>query len=236
MQLAQPLIRGHLERRYKRFFADIVLETGERVTAHCPNPGSMLGLAQPGLACLLSKSDNPKRKLAHTWELAEVGGSLVGINTAHPNRIVKEALAEGLIPSFQDYPQVRPEVRYGAKSRVDFLLQAEGLQDLYLEVKNVHLSRQAGLAEFPDCVTARGARHLDELGDMVAAGHRAAMLFLIQRTDCGRFSLAGDLDPAYAEAFARARRRGVEALAFACTISAREIRLGPPVPILDCSA
>jgi sugar fermentation stimulation protein A len=233
MQLPQPLIRGRLERRYKRFFADVALESGERITAHCPNPGSMLGLAEPGLACLLSKSDNRKRKLAHTWELAEVGGGLVGINTAHPNRIVKEALAERLIPAFHDYPQARPEVRYGEKSRVDFLLQGEGLADLYLEVKNVHLSRQAGLAEFPDCVTARGARHLDELGNMVAAGHRAAMLFLVQRTDCDRFALARDLDPAYAEAFARARARGVAALALACTINEREIRLGEPVPILD---
>ncbi len=167
MHFPSPLVRGTLIRRYKRFLADVTLETGEILTAHCANPGAMTGLAMPGLPVWLSKSDDPKRKLAYSLELVELPTGIVGINTAHPNRIVGEALRARAIPELGAYDGIRAEVKYAEKSRVDFLLTAEGLPDCYLEVKNVHLVRAAGLAEFPDSVTTRGARHLADLARMV---------------------------------------------------------------------
>lgn len=231
MKLPQPLIRGTLIQRYKRFLADIELDDGTTITAHCANPGAMTGLNMPGLTVWLSKSDDPKRKLAHSLELVELESGLVGINTAHPNRIVGEALREGAIAPLAHYPGVRPEVKYGERSRVDFLLTGDGLPDCYLEIKNVHLMRATGLAEFPDSVTARGARHLGELAAMVAQGKRAVLLYLVQRADCHHFDVARDIDPAYAAAFIAARKAGVEALCYATTISHGAIVLGEPLPI-----
>ncbi|WP_332716585.1 DNA/RNA nuclease SfsA [Pelagibacterium mangrovi] len=231
MRFPSPLIRGTLVKRYKRFLADVILESGEAITAHCANPGAMTGLNMPGLPVWLSKSDDPKRKLAHSLELVELPTGIVGINTAHPNRIVAEALAARAIPELAAYDCARPEVRYAEKSRVDFLLTGEGLPDCYLEVKNVHLVRDAGLAEFPDSVTLRGARHLADLARMVREGHRAAMLYLVQRADCTRFALAADIDPAYAAAFKAARAQGVEALCYTTTLSSEHIVLGQPLPI-----
>ncbi len=231
MKLPQPLLRGVLRRRYKRFLADITLDTGEEITAHCANPGAMTGLDMPGLTVWVSRSDNPRRKLAHSLELVELETGLVGINTAMPNRIVAEALAAGAIPAVAAYGSVRPEVKYGERSRVDFLLTEPGLPDLYLEVKNVHLSRERGMAEFPDAATARGTRHLGDLARMVESGHRAANLYLVQRDDCAAFRLAGDIDPAYTAAFAKARATGVEMLCHACTLTTEEIRLSDPLPI-----
>jgi sugar fermentation stimulation protein A len=230
MLLPQPLTPGRLLKRYKRFLSDIELESGRVVTAHCANPGAMTGLDAPGLPVWLSHSDDPGRKLEWSLELVELPTGLVGINTSHPNRIVAEALKSGTIPPFADYPVIRPEVRYAERSRVDFLLSGPGLSDLYLEVKNVHLCRQAGLAEFPDCPTARGTRHLFDLAAMTEAGHRAAMLYLVQRTDCDRFTLASDIDPAYAKAFASACETGVEAYCYACTVTREEIRLSQALP------
>lgn len=224
MRFTKPLIRGRLIVRYKRFLADIELAGGEIITAHCANPGSMLGLKEEGSTVWLSKSDDPKRKLAYSWELLELAdGALVGINTAHPNGIVADAITAGKIPVLAAYSGLRREVNYGRKSRVDMLLTSEGLPDCYVEVKNAHLSRKAGLAEFPDSVTARGARHLEELGDMVKAGHRAMMVFLVQRNDCSSLSLARDLDPAYGTAFDRALARGVEVTVLGCHITREEI-------------
>lgn len=231
MHFPSPLVRGTLVKRYKRFLADITLESGEVITAHCANPSAMTGLNMPGLPVWLSKSDDPKRKLAYSLELVELPSGLVGINTAHPNRIVGEALRDGTIAELAAYSCVRPEVKYGEKSRVDFLLTGDGLPDCYLEVKNVHLVRNEALAEFPDSVTARGARHLADLAAMVAQGHRAVMLYLVQRTDCTRFDLAHDIDPAYSRAFAVARAAGVEALCYDTVITRDEIRLGQPLPI-----
>lgn len=231
MQLPQPMQRGTLIQRYKRFLADIALENGEIITAHCANPGAMLGLNMPGLPVLVSHSDNPKRKLAYSFEIAELPTGLVGINTSLPNKLVAEALSEKRIPSLSHYTHIKPEVKYGEKSRVDFLLTADDAPDCYLEVKNVHLSRQPGLAEFPDCVTARGARHLDELANMVAMGHRAINLFVVQRTDCTKFSLAADLDPAYAIACNRAQTAGVEIICMACSITSHEITISHALPI-----
>jgi len=216
MLLPAPLLRGTLIQRYKRFLADIRLDTGEEITAHCANPGSMLGLKDPGVTVWVSRSDDPKRKLAHSWEVVEIeGGILAGINTNRPNKLVAEALAADAIPELAGY-NVRPEVKYRENSRVDFLLTDEGRADCYLEVKNVHMMREPGLAEFPDCVTKRGAKHMDDLAAMCAEGHRAVVLFVVQMTGCERFRPAADIDPGYAEAFERARAAGVEALCYAC--------------------
>jgi sugar fermentation stimulation protein A len=232
MRFARPLVRGTLVRRYKRFLADVMLDDGRQVTAHCANPGAMLGLCDPGLAVWMEPNDDPKRTLRYAWRLAEPGGGrMVGIDASLANRIVAEALAAGAVPALAGYATVRPEVRYGARSRVDFLLSGPGLPDAYVEVKNVHLSRGCGLAEFPDSVTARGARHLAELAAMAAGGARAVMLYLVQRADCDRFRLAPDLDPAYAAAFAAARRAGVEAIAHRCRIDREGIVLAEALPV-----
>ena len=230
MKFERPLIPGRLIQRYKRFLADIELEDGNIITAHCANPGSMLGLKDPGSRVWLSKSDNPKRKLAYSWELLELDGAMIGINTAHPNRIVEEAIIKDDIRELAGYATLRREVKYGKNSRIDILLEDEGHPDCYVEVKNVHLLREPGLAEFPDSVTKRGAKHLVELGDMAEEGKRAVMLYLVQRTDANRFSLASDIDPTYAQAFREARERGVEALVYACDITKSEIILTTPLP------
>ncbi|MFA5600901.1 MAG: DNA/RNA nuclease SfsA [Phenylobacterium sp.] len=236
MDFPAPLIPGRLVQRYKRFFADVVLDDGTPVTAHCPNPGAMLGLNAPGLPVWLSKSDDPKRKLAHTLELIEVDGGLVGINTLHPNRLVAEALAEDAIPELSGYARVRREVKYGAASRVDFLLEEDGRAPCYLEVKNVHLRRAGTLAEFPDCVAARSLKHLKELEAEVAKGNRAVMLFVIQRTDCDSFVACADLDPKYAAGLLDAARAGVEVLCYDCDISRKAIKIVRRRPWVDAPA
>jgi len=237
MRFSAPLIPATLVRRYKRFLADVTLPGGETVTAHVANPGAMLGLATSGARVWLSKSNNPARKLPYSWELVEVdfgaGPEVVGVNTAHPNALVAEALTNGAVAELSGYGSARREVKYGRQSRVDFLLEATDRPPCFLEIKNVHLMRVRGLAEFPDSVTARGARHLDELADMVTAGNRAVMLYLIQIGSAERFALARDIDPGYAAAFDRARGRGVEAIAYRCQVRCGEIELSSPVPILD---
>ncbi|WP_333793509.1 DNA/RNA nuclease SfsA [Hyphomicrobium sp.] len=235
MKFSTPLVRGRLVKRYKRFLADVILDTGEEVTATCPNTGSMMGLAMPGAAVWLSVSASPTRKYPHTWEMVETdlgrGPVLVGINTNHPNRLVADAIAADAIPEVSGYATLRREVKYGVSSRIDILLEDPQKGLAYVEIKNVHLSRQDGLAEFPDSVTERGAKHLAELGAMVAAGHRAVMVYLIQRSDAERFSLAADIDPRYAAAYEVAREAGVEALAYACHLTPEGIALTRPVPI-----
>ena len=240
MRFPVPLVPATLIRRYKRFLADVRLPDGEEVTAHVANPGAMTGLAAPGARVWLSRSDNPKRKLPWSWELVEVdfggGPELVGVNTGHPNGVIAEALAAGLIPELAGYASARREVKYGKSSRVDVLLEDPVRPPCYVEIKNVHLMRRQGLAEFPDAVTARGAKHLDELAAMVGAGHRAVMLFLIQIGSAERFALAADIDPAYARAFARARAAGVEALAYRCAITTDGIAFARAVDIDDVMA
>ena len=237
MRFSAPLIPATLVKRYKRFLADVVLPSGKTITAHVANPGAMTGLAAPGSRLWLSKSDNPNRKLPYSWELIEVdlggGLELVGVNTGHPNLLVGTALAAGAIPELTGYASIRREVKYGRNSRVDFLLESAGRPPCYVEIKNVHLMRRAGLAEFPDARTERGAKHLDELGDMVAAGARAVMLYLIQIGSSQRFGLARDIDPKYAAAFDRARGRGVEAIAWKCRIACDGIEIAEPVPIVE---
>lgn len=234
MKFVTPLIRGRLIRRYKRFLADVTLDDGREVTATCPNTGSMIGLTAPGSVVWLSLSDSPTRKYPHTWEMVEAdlgaGPAIVGINTNHPNRIVSEAIASGTILELSGYATLRREVKYGLSSRIDILLESPSKPLCYVEIKNVHLSRKLGLAEFPDSVTERGVKHLVELSAMVAAGHRAVMLYLIQRADAERFAFAQDIDPRYVAAYEAARSAGVEALAYGCDVKPEGIEIIRPVP------
>ena len=237
MRFPSPLIPAKLIRRYKRFLADVELPSGESMTVHCANPGAMLGLAVPGERVWLSKSPNPKRKLNHSWELVEIdlggGLELVGINTSHPNVLAAEAIAAGRVPQLAGYASVRREVKYGKNSRVDFLLAGNARPPCYVEIKNVHLMRQPGLAEFPDAVTKRGAKHLVELADRVAAGDRAVMLFLVQIASAERFALARDIDPLYGAELDRARAAGVEAFAHRCRLTQAGIEVAEPIAIVD---
>jgi sugar fermentation stimulation protein A len=233
MRFPAPLVRGVLVKRHKRFLADVRLDDGREITAHCPNPGSMLGLNMPGLGAWLSPAADPGRKLAWTLELVEADGALVGVNTLAPNRLVAEALAAGSIPELAGYGVHRREVKMGAASRVDFVLESPGRPRCWLEVKNCHLRRAGTLAEFPDCVAARSARHLRELSARVAEGERAVQLFVIQRTDCDRFAACADLDPVYARELSAAARSGVEVLCQGCDISVSEIRIVRRLPWID---
>jgi len=227
MRFQTPLVPGRLIRRYKRFLADVKLEDGREVVAHCANPGAMTGLSTPGARIWLEPNDDARKKLRFGWRLLELpGGHWAGIDTMLPNRVVGEALRDGDIAELSPYRCVRAEVRYGKASRVDFLLSEAGLPDAYVEVKNVHLSREDGWAEFPDSPTARGTKHLVELADMVRQGHRAVMFYLVQRTDCIHFRLAGDVDAKYAAAFAMAAQAGVEVLCYDTVISTEGVRLG----------
>jgi sugar fermentation stimulation protein A len=230
MHYPVPLQPGVLIQRYKRFFADVALDDGTTVTAHCPNPGAMLGTKTPGSRVWLSRSADPRRKLPLTLELIQAGGTLVGVNTLLPNRIVAEALAVGAIPEISSYDRLRPEVRYDEACRIDFLLESEDRPPCWLEVKSVTLSRTPGLAEFPDCRTSRGGKHLAALARRVAAGERAVMLFLIQRSDCDRFDVARDLDPPFAAALADAAAAGVEVLCYASHLTPEQNTLSRRVP------
>ncbi|MBK0325877.1 DNA/RNA nuclease SfsA [Rhodobacteraceae bacterium F11138] len=228
MRFETPLVPARLIRRYKRFLADCILEDGREITAHCANPGSMMGLADPGLKVWLEPNDDPRRKLKFGWRLVDhENGHFTGVDTSVPNRALRAALQQRRIPALRDYDTVRPEVKYGQSSRVDFLLSGPGLPDAYVEVKSVTLSRYPGLAEFPDSVTKRGAKHLNELADMAQSGHRAIMLYLVQRTDCTEFDLARDIDPGYAAAFETARSLGVQTLCHGTRITPEGIEPGP---------
>jgi len=234
MKFEKPLIEGKLIKRYKRFLSDVELPDGSIITASCPNTGSMAGLLNPGNRVWLSASDNPKRKYAHTWEMLECGDlaekPMVGINTHLPNKLVAQAIEAGIIPELNGYSSLRREVKYGQNSRIDLLLESTDKPPCYVEIKNVTLLRQKGLAEFPDATTARGAKHLGELSAMVAQGARAVMFYLVQRTDSQRFSLASDIDPAYFNAYIKARSAGVETLVWSCKLDETAIELDRAIP------
>jgi len=237
MRFQTPLLRATLIRRYKRFLADILLEDGREAVAHCANPGRMTGLAEPGMTLWAEPNDDPARKLRFAWRLVELpGGHMACIDTGAANRVVREALEAGDIPALAGYDAIRPEQSYrqsdGQSSRIDFLLQGAPRRDAYVEVKSVTLSRQPGLAEFPDTVTARGTKHLHALTDIARSGQRAVLLYLVQRSDCDRVQAAADIDPAYAEALARARRAGVEVMAHRADILPGGITFGPGLPVL----
>lgn len=230
MDFPIPLIPGTLLARYKRFLADVRLDDGRVVTAHCANSGSMRGCAEPGSSVMLSFRDDPARKLKYTWELVRVGATWVGINTALPNRIVAEAIASGAIPELSGYSVIKPEQKYGQNSRIDLLLSDPARRPCYVEVKSVTLAEGAQ-ALFPDAVTERGTKHLRELAAMVRLGHRATMVYLVQREDCDRFWPAEAIDPAYAAMFGLARAAGVEAVCYRCRVSPEGITVAERLPI-----
>ncbi|MGC8203024.1 DNA/RNA nuclease SfsA [Aliiroseovarius sp. PTFE2010] len=230
MLFQTPLMPARLVRRYKRFLADVILPDGQQVTAHCPNPGSMMGLAEPGLKCWIEPNDDPRKKLKYGWRIVELpGGTMVIVDTMLANRIVAEALEARTIDGLPAFDTVRPEVRYGHSSRVDFLL--EGPQRCFLEVKSVTLSRTSGVAEFPDSVTKRGTKHLHDLADVVRNGDQAVLLFLVARNDAALVRPAGDIDPEYAQALHDAHRSGVQIMAYDTCITPQQITLGNRLPV-----
>jgi sugar fermentation stimulation protein A len=225
MLFKSPLISGILIKRYKRFLADIKLDDGTEVTVHCANPGAMMGITTPGSRVLLSKSDNPKRKLPLSWEMVEIDGVWIGVNTSNPNAIVYKALLNNQIPALSGYKSIQPEVKYGKNSRIDFLLTDGPTQMCLVEVKNVHLIRVGHVAEFPDCVTARGAKHQQELLEQVQNGVRCVVLYVVQRGDAKFFKVANDLDKVYGQAALQSYKGGVEMLAYSCDMGKQGINL-----------
>ena len=230
MKFPTPLLRGRFQVRYKRFFADILLDSGELITAHTPNTGSMLTCKEPGSLAYVSTNDNPNRKLKYTWELVRSGKALVGVNTAWANGLAAEAIRAGRIPELRGYPSLRREVNYGANSRIDWLLEGDDRPPCYVEVTTVTLGRE-GVASFPDAVSVRAAKHMAELAAQVRAGNRAAVLFVVQRADCEVMTAADDIDPAYGVALREAARAGVLVLAWRAQISPKQIRLVEPLPV-----
>lgn len=231
MKFENPLHHAVLLKRYKRFLADATMDDGAIITAHCANSGSMLGLKDEGSNIYMSPNTNPKAKLDWRWEMIEVDGALVGINTSRPNAIAAEAIEAQQIAELCGYDQLKREVKYGANSRIDILLSNTDNPELcYVEVKSVTLKRGEN-AEFPDSVTARGTKHLNELIEMVKSGHRAVMFYLVQRSDCNVFNIAKDIDPTYAKTLAKAKKAGVEILCYDCELSQTEINIGKKLEI-----
>jgi len=235
MRFPSKLLPATLARRYKRFLADVVFDSGDMATVHVANPGPMTGLDRPFSRIWLSDSGNELRKFPLTWEFAEAdlgsGPEFVGVNTTQANLLVADALAAGQIPELRPYSSIRRQVKYGEGSRIDFLLEEPAHPPCYLEVNNVHFMRHPRLAEFPDTLTDRGAAQLDQLAALRTSGARVVLLFIIQIGSAERLAIAHDIDPAYAEGFARARARGVEALAWRCRLSADGIEMASPIPV-----
>lgn len=227
-----PLHRGTLLARRQRFLADIRLDDGREILAHCPNTGRMLGYSAPGLRVWASERPAGSGRCAWTWELADVGGALVGVHPARANALALEAIVADRIPALAGYAQRRREVRYGDNSRIDVLLSSPNRADCYVEVKSVTAADSDGLGIFPDAVSDRALRHLAELERMAAAGARAVLLFCVQRADVLAVRAAAEIDPAYARGLARARSAGVEALAWQCEVTLQQIVLQRPLPLL----
>ena len=233
MEFPDPLIHGRLIKRYKRFLTDVELDDGTVVVAHCANSGSMESVKEPGSDVWLSPARNPDRKLKFTWELVKVGETLVGINTSLPNYIVSEAIETGKVKELTGYASLRREVKYGKNSRIDILLEDDAKPKCYVEVKNTTMRRdlEAGPVEFPDAVTSRGAKHLVELADMVKEGHRSVMFYLVQREDADDFTVAEDIDPAYAEGLEAAIKAGVEVVCYGCRLTPETIEVNRPIKV-----
>lgn len=223
MKINHPLLRGRILKRYKRFLADVRLDDGRELTVHCANSGSMRGCWAPGWPCVISDSENPKRKLRHTLEMTHNGSCWIGVNTQHPNPLAEEAIRAGLIEPLRGYPEIHRERKYGGNSRIDLLLQNE-TERVYVEVKSVTLVEK-GYYAFPDAVTTRGLKHLRELAAVKQAGHRAVMLFIIQRSDGRCFTPAGHIDPDYATMLREAENHGVEILCYRAGVYPGEIRI-----------
>jgi len=223
MNFEKKLISGEFVKRYKRFFVDIKIKN-QIITAHCPNTGSMLGLLNSGNKVWVSKSNNPKRKLKYTLEIIEINETKVGINTHSTNKIVYHALANNLIKEFKGIKKIKPETKFGTNTRFDFLI-SNNKDNIFIEVKNVTLSRNKGIAEFPDAVTTRGLKHINELNKAKRKGFKIFIFFLIQRDDCNSFSIAKDIDPNYAKALSKAVKNKLNILCYDCKFSSKEIKL-----------
>lgn len=230
MQFNQQLLPGILVRRYKRFLADVRLADGSTLTVHCPNSGSMLGCSEPGSPVMLSRSDNPHRKYPETLEMVQAGETWIGVNTALTNRLVREALEQGIVNEFDRLVTIRPEIKTSANTRLDFLLEQQGGGRVFLEVKNCSLAEKR-LAMFPDAVTARGTKHLRELAALCRQGSGAAVFFCVQRGDADIFAPAAHIDPLYAETLAAVRAAGVLVLAYQADVSPTEIRIMRQLPV-----
>ncbi len=234
MNFDPPLVQGILLRRYKRFLADVILENGDEITAHCPNTGSMMGVADAGQRVWLAHRPSPTRKYAYSWELTQLAdGTLVGVDTHRSNALVREAIEGGAIAELQGYERIVPESRYGSEnSRIDFLLGAASRPDCYVEVKNVTAAVEAGIALFPDAVSERGTKHLRELMGVVAEGARAVLVFCVQRDDVMEVRPADAIDPAYGQTLREALRAGVEAIAYRAVIDPVTIHLQHRLPVV----
>ena len=223
------LIRGNLVKRYKRFMADVTLENGEIVTAHCPNSGSMKGCCEPGRLVYLSYHNNPKRKLKYTWELIQMPSSLVGINTQIPNKLVEKSIETGVLPEFKYYDNIIREVKTPNNSRLDILLTKGGKDPCFIEIKNCTLVKE-GMAFFPDAVTSRGLKHLLELRSLVTSGARCVMFYLIQRMDAQIFQPADHIDSKYGKELRHAVEHGVEIIVYDVHIDLKKITLRRKIP------
>ena len=237
MKFSNPLFIGTLIKRYKRFLADIILENGQKITAYCSNTGAMTGINKPGLKVWVSKvSPKGKSKLNYHWEIVEESsGVLVGVNTQYPNKLIEEAWYEGKLKPLNFYTNIEREVKYGKNSRIDFLLTDKSgtFPPCYVEVKNIHLCRKKGIAEFPDSVTFRGAKHMMELQNQLYKSSISYIVYVVQRLDCVQFKISGDIDCNYIKLAYEAYSRGVIPLAYACVVSKDEIKISHPIKILD---
>ena len=229
MQFKTNLIKGKLLKRYKRFLADVILEDETKVIAHCPNPGSMMGLAKVGTTVWLEPNDDPKKKLKYGWRLVEYKNQMICIDTSIANMVIKEALEKKAIPELS-YQGFKPEVKYSDNSRIDFLLTSPS-QQTYLEIKSVTLMREKGLAEFPDSITKRGSKHLADLSKMVTSGHKSVLLFLCMRNDVDRVRIAADLDSIYSNNIKAALKSGVQLVCYDTHVTRFGVRLGKPVVV-----
>ncbi|MGB0205311.1 MAG: DNA/RNA nuclease SfsA [Neptuniibacter sp.] len=232
MELGE-LIQGRLIKRYKRFLADVQLDDGREVTAHCPNTGSMKNCAEPGSRVWLKDSGNPKRKYPLGWELVEIESSyLASINTGRANALIREAIEQGVIAQLQGYSQIRSEVKYGENSRIDLLLQDDDKPNLWVEIKNVTLLEEDGWGSFPDAVTTRGAKHLRELMAMVEQGDRAAMVFCVPHMGINKVRPADQIDPEYGRLLREAKAAGVEVMAYAAHIDEQSVTINQELPVI----
>ena len=229
MQFNQKLLSGILIKRYKRFLADVELADGSRTTVHCPNSGSMLGCSEPGSPVMLSRSGNPRRKYPQTLEMVKAGTVWVGVNTALTNRLVREGLENGIINEFGRLDAITQEVKTSEHTRLDFRLEQKG-RNIYMEVKNCSLAEN-GTAMFPDAVTVRGTKHLEELAKLKEQGHGAAVLFCVQRSDAEVFSPAGHIDPLYAETLVKVKKMGVLVLAYQADVDPQSIIIAGKLPV-----
>ena len=230
MDITQPILEGTLVRRYKRFLADVALADGTEITAHCPNPGRMIGCSTPGSRVVLRDSQNAKRKLVYTLQTIDEGGTLINVDTSLPNACVEEAIREQAIPELAGYETMRREVPYGESSRIDILLEDPERSRCYVEVKSATMAR-GSVALFPDAVTARGFKHLEELIRVVESGERGVIFFFISRGDVTSFAPADEIDPAYGAKLREAVERGVEAMAWTSTVRPESLRIAKRVPV-----